>query len=68
MKVQSIKDLQDSIEYELGDLQCLEACMERGFDIHDWIQCKSDTLNFMRDRLKKLIEIERGRDNVTEAT
>ena len=68
MKVQSIKELQDSIEYELGDLQCLESCMERGFDIHDWIQCKSDTLNFMRDRLIQLIEIERGRDSETKAT
>ena len=63
MKVQSIKELQESIEYELGDLQCLESCMEIGFNIHDWIQCKSDTLNFMRDRLTHLIEIERGRDN-----
>ena len=55
MKVQSIGELQEQIEYELGDLQCLESCMERGFNIHDWIQCKSDTLDFIRDRLIKLI-------------
>tara|TARA_R100000951_G_scaffold108288_1_gene104344 strand:- start:95 stop:301 length:207 start_codon:yes stop_codon:yes gene_type:complete len=67
MKLQSIKELQDSIEYELGDLQCLEACIERGFTINDWIQCKSDTLNFMRYRLNKLIQIERGRDGEAES-
>ena len=66
MKVQSIGELQEQIEYELGDLQCLESCMERGFNIHDWIQCKSDTLDFIRDRLIKLIEIEHGRDNTND--
>lgn len=65
MKVPSIKEQQEAIEYELADLQCLESCLERGFDIHDWVQCKSDTLNFMRERLIKHIEIERGRDNKT---
>lgn len=54
MKVQSIKELQENIDYELGDLQCLEACAERGFTIHDWIQCKSDALDFMSSRLVKL--------------
>lgn len=62
MKVQSIKELQESIEYELGELQCLESCAERGFNIHDWIKIKSDGLDFMRDRLIKLIQIERGRE------
>lgn len=66
MKVESIKELQDIIEYELADLQCLESCLEQGFNIHDWVQCKSDTLNFMRDRLIKLIQIERGRDSESE--
>ena len=51
MKAPSIKEQQAQIEYELADLQCLESCVEQGFTIHDWIECKSNTLEFMRDRL-----------------
>lgn len=62
MKVQSIKQLQQNIERELEDIQCLEPCAEKGFTIHDWIEYKSAILEFMRERLIRLIEIERGRD------
>jgi hypothetical protein len=65
MKAPSIEKQQEAIEYELADLQCLEGCLERGFNIHDWFQFKSNSLAFMRERLIKHIEIERERKNKT---
>ena len=59
MKTPSIKEQQEMIAYELDDLQCLEACVEKGFTIHDWILCKSDVLDFMRGRLIKHIEVQK---------
>ena len=62
MKVPSIKEQRQAIEYELADLQCLEACLEQGFTIHDWVQHKSDLLEFMHDRLIKHVQIQKKED------
>lgn len=51
MKVPSIKEQQSQIEYEQADLQCLESCMQQGFSINDWIMCKSNNIEFMKERL-----------------
>jgi hypothetical protein len=58
MKVPSIKEQRQVIEHELADLQCLEVCLEQGFTIHDWVQYKSDLLEFMRDRLAHHTKIQ----------
>tara|TARA_R110000772_G_scaffold108298_1_gene211113 strand:- start:25 stop:219 length:195 start_codon:yes stop_codon:yes gene_type:complete len=62
MKIPSIKEQQQSIEYELADLQCLESCLEQGFTISDWVKHKSDLLEFMRDRLIHHIKIQQQRE------
>jgi len=58
MKSISITEQKRQIEYELADLQCLESCMEQGFNIHDWIVCKSNTLEFMKARLALHEDVE----------
>jgi len=58
MKAPSITEQKRQVEYELADLQCLESCMEQGFNIHDWIVCKSNTLEFMRARLTLFEDVE----------
>jgi len=58
MKAISITEQKRQIEYELADIQCLESCMEQGFNIHDWIVSKSSTLEFMKSRLALYEDVE----------
>lgn len=54
MKEMNLKKLEDSLEYELSDLQCLESCVEQDFTINDWVKCKSDMVDYLKFRISKI--------------
>jgi len=54
VKEMNLKELEDALEFEVSDLQCLESCAEQGFTIHDWVKCKSDMVDYLKLRCSKL--------------